>query len=108
MNNEQSKTAHTARNWRVQPMGTSSLDDVICNIETDYAVVAEYVLQKDADIIVRAVNAHDDLVAALQALFDADMEHCMRGDGKDDQLSAIALARAAIAKATATQPKEKT
>ena len=40
------------------------------------------------------------LLAALQDLFGADMEHCMMGDGKDDQIAAISAARAAIAKAT--------
>ena len=45
-----------------------------------------------------AVNT--ELLEALQDLFGADMEHVLMGDGKDDQIEAIAKARAAIAKAT--------
>lgn len=44
--------------------------------------------------------AAPDLLEALQDLFGADMEYCMKMDGKEDQLAAIAKARAAIAKAT--------
>jgi hypothetical protein len=46
------------------------------------------------------IAAAPDLMEALQDLFDADMEHVLMGDGKDDQIEAIAKARAAIAKAT--------
>jgi hypothetical protein len=46
------------------------------------------------------IAAAPDLLEALQDLFDADMEHVLMGDGKDDQIEAIAKARAAIAKAT--------
>jgi hypothetical protein len=46
------------------------------------------------------ITAAPDLLEALQDLFDADMEHVLMGDGKDDQIEAIAKARAAIAKAT--------
>ena len=48
----------------------------------------------------RLIAAAPDLLEALQDLFDADMEHVLMGDGKDDQIEAIAKARAAIAKAT--------
>jgi hypothetical protein len=48
----------------------------------------------------RLIIAAPDLLEALQDLFDADMEHFLMGDGKDDQIEAIAKARAAIAKAT--------
>jgi hypothetical protein len=33
---------------------------------------------------------------ALQGLFDVDMEYFLMGDGKDDQIEAIAAARAAL------------
>jgi hypothetical protein len=46
------------------------------------------------------IAAAPDLLEALQDLFGADMEHVLMGDGKDDQIEAIAKARAAIAKAT--------
>jgi hypothetical protein len=48
----------------------------------------------------RLIAAAPDLLEALQDLFEADMEHVLMGDGKDDQIEAIAKARAAIAKAT--------
>jgi hypothetical protein len=49
---------------------------------------------------VRLISAAPDLLEALQNLFGADVEHVLMGDGKDDQIEAIAKARAAIAKAT--------
>ena len=48
----------------------------------------------------RLLNAATDLLEALQELFAAEMEHVLMGDGKDDQVAAIAKARAAITKAT--------
>ena len=54
--------------------------------------------QSDANA--RLIAAAPDLLEALQDLFEADMEHVLMGDGKDDQIEAIAKARAAIAKAT--------
>jgi hypothetical protein len=56
----------------------------------------------DAKAMLDACGA-PDLLEALQDLFDADMEHVLMGDGKDDQIEAIAKARAAIAKATGGQ-----
>ena len=47
----------------------------------------------------RLIAAAPELLEALQDLFGADMEHVLMGDGKDDQIEAIAKARAAIAKA---------
>ena len=51
----------------------------------------------------RLIAAAPDLLEAMQALFGADMEYCMMGDGKNDQIEAIAKARAAIFKATGEQ-----
>jgi hypothetical protein len=53
---------------------------------------------------VTKANAHlmaaaPDLLAALQDLFGAELEKCMRFDGHDDQLEAVERARAAVAKA---------
>ncbi len=48
----------------------------------------------------RLIAAAPDLLEALQDLFGADMEHVLMGDGKDDQIEAIAKAKAAIANAT--------
>ena len=46
------------------------------------------------------ISAAPDLLHALETLFGADMEYCMMGDSKQDQIDAIEAARAAIAKAT--------
>lgn len=43
------------------------------------------------------------LVDALEDLFGADMEHVLMGDGKDDQIAALAKASAALAKAKEAQ-----
>lgn len=52
----------------------------------------------------KLIAAAPDLLEALQDLFGASMVHCMMGDGKDDQIEAIAKARAAVAKATGERP----
>jgi hypothetical protein len=39
----------------------------------------------------------EKLAEALKDLFGADMEHVLMGDGKEDQIQAIAKARAALA-----------
>lgn len=46
--------------------------------------------------------AAPELLQALKDLFSAGMETCMRYDGKDDQLEAVAKARADIQRATAS------
>ena len=46
------------------------------------------------------ISAAPDLLEALEDLFGADMEHVLMGDGKEDQIMAIAKARQAITKAT--------
>jgi hypothetical protein len=52
----------------------------------------------------RLIAAAPELLEALQDLFGADMEFHLMGDGKEDQIAAIAKARAAIAKATGETP----
>ena len=87
---------YTAGPWTVAAGPT------YCAIRTDARVIADMRLvglhynKADATLIAAA----PDLLEALQNLFDADMEHVLMGDGKDDQIEAIAKARAAIAKAT--------
>ena len=48
----------------------------------------------------RLIAAAPELLTALQKLFEAGMERALMGDGKDDQIEAIAKSRAAIARAT--------
>jgi len=45
------------------------------------------------------IAAAPELYAALEALFACDMEHVLMFDGKEDQVAAIQLARAALKKA---------
>jgi len=54
--------------------------------------------QQEADA--RLIAAAPDLLKAMQDLFGAELEKCMAYDGHDDQMQAVAKARAAIAKAT--------
>jgi hypothetical protein len=51
-----------------------------------------------------AFGRNENLVPILQALFDAELEKCMAWDGKEDQMLAVANARAALARATGEQP----
>lgn len=52
-------TNHTQTPWEIHPGSPSVVRD------TDGNIVAEGCGNKDADFIVRAVNAHDELLAAL-------------------------------------------
>lgn len=60
--------------------------------------------KEEVEATARLYSAAPDLLAALNDLFGADMEYCMRMDGKDDQIEAIAKARSAIAKALGEAP----
>jgi hypothetical protein len=100
--------AHTPTPWRIQFLGNAEADLIhkgtFAGItagsgrpeQLDRGDLAEW--EANAAFIVRAVNAHEELVAALQRmLLDLD---------KDGQAAAIAtlntLGRAALAKATST------
>jgi hypothetical protein len=72
--------------------------DVVASVCIGHS--ANHTLDVCADANARLIASAPDLLEALQDLFDADMEHVLMGDGKDDQIEAIAKARAAIAKAT--------
>ena len=84
-----------AANW---PHGLS----MICQHDgSGWRPVADCAVSGEkAEANARLISAAPDLLEALQDLFGADMEHVLMGDGKDDQIAAIAKARAAIAKAT--------
>ena len=90
---------HTPGPWEIAKGKT------YCAIRTDDRVIADMRLvglhYNDANA--RLIAAAPDLLEAMQALFGADMVYCMMGDGKDDQIEAIAKARAAIFKATGEQ-----
>lgn len=68
-------------------------------IQVEPAICAAYGAGEELAANARLIAAAPDLLAALVALFGADMEHVLLGDGKDDQIEAIAMARAALAKA---------
>ena len=95
---------HNPGPWWVTNSGVRNSGGYICN--TNF--VPRYqgqeerhereVAARDADKLL--IAAAPDLLEALQDLFGADMEHVLMGDGKDDQVAAIAKAHAAIAKAT--------
>jgi hypothetical protein len=95
--------AHTKTPWRLDPRFAMRIvandDDTVASTGSQGDLRNQW--EANADFIVRAVNAHEDLVAALQRmLLDLD---------KDGQAAAIAtlntLGRAALARATSTEGK---
>lgn len=85
---------HTPLPWEHSGNQIVSGATEICEMEEIY-IIGER--RANADLIVKAVNCHDDLIAALQACFDA----MSRGMGIEDAHDSICeQARAAIAKAT--------
>ncbi len=106
--------AWSNRNWRNEEdqhkryiVGDIYCDgDESCDVSTAVAVVlgnptSGKIADANADLIVRAVNAHADLLAACKAL-PLDCDFTDAADFKDNSrrfLSAMELARAAIAKA---------
>ena len=104
-------TQHTPKPWQLSEYtwkdgsGTyrrveqvDQFGDVVASVCIRHS--ANHTLDACGDANARLIIAAPDLLEALQDLFDADMEHVLMGDGKDDQIEAIAKARAAIAKAT--------
>jgi hypothetical protein len=72
-------------------------DGYSCDFPTYRGIVLE-ALRKWSQASTSQDARITELEAALQDLFDAGMETCMMGDGKDDQIAAIARARAALTK----------
>ena len=97
-------TQHTKGPWKVKAGSNAVLAGrkQICSHVNAASVLPVNIVEdrKIAEANARLIAAAPDLLEALQDLFDADMEHVLMGDGKDDQIEAIAKARAAIAKAT--------
>lgn len=94
---------HTATPWRKELLGDGTVnvfgsDGYVCDMRSD-----DERAHADADLIVRACNAHDDLVKALE---DAQSElqgillTCSKADEEGAVTSAIKDIRAALAKAT--------
>jgi hypothetical protein len=98
---------HTPGPWKVKA-GTNAVlagRKQICSHVNAASALPVNMLedQEIAQANARLIAAAPDLLEAMQALFGADMVYCMMGDGKDDQIEAIAKARAAIFKATGEQ-----
>jgi hypothetical protein len=95
------KTQHTPGPWK---FGSKTDGDLykrnIAGVDGYHVAAVSSRDDHEVDANARLIAAAPDLLEALQDLFDADMEHVLMGDGKDDQIEAIAKARAAIAKAT--------
>ena len=88
----------TPRPWRHETDGIASLDWIE---GANGSLVAMQVAPNNAALIVRAVNAHDDLVRALDAIMASlheERDTKLASLSRDDM---IALARAALAKAKA-------
>lgn len=81
---------HTQTPWRIGNAGTTIFSPP--NGEPSPVTIAVIGSAKgagkaNAAFIVRAVNAHDELVAALEALFEATREH-IDEVGNEEQLAA--------------------
>jgi hypothetical protein len=98
-------TKHTPTPWRFEVVGSAgdySNPVDVCEIATEYKRIAEYVNESDAAHIVRCVNAHDELVAALTKI--AQWDHPSHPVFENTPVSVDALAniaRAALAKVQA-------
>ena len=90
---------HTPGPWEAQRDPNAIMADDWCIGAQGQIDMVAVCSERDA----RLISAAPDLLEALKDLFGADMVYCMMGDGKDDQIEAIAKARAAIAKATGEQ-----
>ncbi len=108
-----SEAKHTPGPWKAEQV------DVLGNDPTRWAVLSDggWVVASiengipgesleteaaNAAYIVRACNAHEDLLAALEAMVDCQdeaglLEHDL--DGHEESICALCMARAAIAKA---------
>ena len=92
--------AHTPGPWSV---GTYKEHHAVTLSDGRICCTTGYIGASDEDESVanaHLISAAPQLLAAIEALFDADMEHVLMVDGKYDQIDAIAMGHAAIAKAT--------
>jgi hypothetical protein len=95
---------HTATPWAVEDNGNEYWPDINAKDADGDSVTIATVGRANAEFIVRACNAHDDLVKALQELVaSADMIVCRETQAtlEDCDKTLIADARAALAKAGA-------
>jgi hypothetical protein len=61
------RAQHTPTPWSISDLKTIEGDSMVCAGEGHgYGLVASVTIPQDAAFIVRAVNAHDDLVKALE------------------------------------------
>lgn len=70
-------TKHTPGPWDIEVVGHTDGEDAQCVCEIlgndRMARVAEFVSEDDAIYIVRCVNSHDDLLAALKLFANIDL-----------------------------------
>lgn len=88
--------------WSAKHIGITDGGIPVCEIRAATGpVVAEYVFGPDATLIIRAANAHDDLLAACNRALS--VIGSLHSDGTDPYvMEAEASIRAAIAKAGST------
>lgn len=95
---------HTALPWEIDGIGLSGGGTFVCFMgePAQFAGDSPRMLpnhEANAELIVRAVNSHDDLVKAL----DGMLLHFARKAGSQFQHDAVRKARAAAAKARGEQ-----
>ena len=98
--------SHTPTPWR---LARRSEYDLLTVIETEDDYIADCTEQvgddrdeANAAFIVLAVNAHDELVAALQKIIDMNVQYAKDryGDaGKAEDMACVVVARSALSKA---------
>lgn len=105
------KTPHTPTPWRIVETNLglaivgADIEDLAALPQGKWGPGSAEQKKANADFIVRACNAHDDLLAALETLLADAEAHAYARFGVDpgatDEPEANKIARAAIAKATA-------
>lgn len=92
---------HTPGPWRVDPKAITRVvagaNDTVAVTGCQSDLIDEW--PPNAEFIVRACNAHDEMLAALQELLECADAECVSGSSHEP----IERARAVIAKATGQQ-----
>ena len=92
-----SDAKNTIQVWNISVIGQNRLGVDVCNLYRDRELMGEYLFQPEADAIVAKLNAHADLLAALESIVSADGKEWRNLSVGPD--STLEQARAAIAKA---------
>lgn len=103
------KEAHTPTPWFIDALRESrgvAPKFTVCTLSGEEHTIAPTIDATDAAYIVKCVNAHEELVAALRALsegintaVDIDDDHCTRAEMRKHLFALQEIAEQALAKA---------